>query len=104
MYNIIAGQKDRADGRTGRKDRAEGPDGRTGRMEGPDGRKDPPTTPTPKNHENHVFFQHGKDAHHLFEKGALNESSRSLIWLFWEQIVFLKIGEKCQNYQILINF
>ena len=40
------------------------------------------------------FFQHGKDAHRDFEKGALNDSSRSLIWSFWEQIVFLKIGEK----------
>ena len=33
-------------------------------------------------------FQHGKDAHRNLEKGALNESSRSLIWSFWEQIVF----------------
>ena len=41
-----------------------------------------------------VFFEHGKDAQHLFEKGALNESSRSFIWSFWEQIVFLEIGEK----------
>ena len=44
-----------------------------------------------------VFFEHGKDAQHLFEKGALNESSRSLIWSFWEQIVFLEIGEKVRN-------
>ena len=41
-----------------------------------------------------VFFQHGKDAHRDSEKGALNDSSRSLIWNFWEQIVFLKIDEK----------
>ena len=41
-----------------------------------------------------VFFEHGKDAHQHFEKGALNESSRSLIWSFWEQIVFLEICEK----------
>ena len=41
-----------------------------------------------------VFFQHGKDAHRDFEKGALNDSFRSLIWSFWEQIVFLEIGEK----------
>ena len=41
-----------------------------------------------------VFFKHGKDAHRNFEKGALNESSRSLIWSFWEQIVFLEIYEK----------
>ena len=41
-----------------------------------------------------VLFQHGKDALRDFEKGALNESSRSLIWSFWEQIVFLDICEK----------
>ena len=47
-----------------------------------------------KNHENQCFFEHGKDAQHLFEKGALNESSRSFIWSFWEQKVFLEICEK----------
>ena len=47
-----------------------------------------------KNHETPCFFQHGKDAHRDSEKVALNDSSRSLIWNFWEQIVFLKIGEK----------
>ena len=41
-----------------------------------------------------VFFEHEKDAHHDFEKRALNDSSRSLIWSLWEQIVFLKICEK----------
>ena len=41
-----------------------------------------------------VFFQHGKDAHRDSAKGALNDSSRSLIWNFLEQIVFLEIGEK----------
>ena len=41
-----------------------------------------------------VFFQRGKDAHRDSAKGALNDSSRSLIWHFFEQIVFLKIGEK----------
>ena len=41
-----------------------------------------------------VCFEHGKDAHRDFEKGALNDSSRSLIWSFWEQIVFLEICEK----------
>ena len=51
-----------------------------------------------------VFFEQGKDAHQHFEKGALNESSISLIWSFWEQIVFLKICEKCLEYQIWINF
>ena len=40
------------------------------------------------------FFQHGKDAHRDSAKVALNDSSRSLIWNFWEQIVFLKICEK----------
>ena len=41
-----------------------------------------------------VFFQHGKDAHRDSAKVALNDSSRSLIWSFWEQIVFLGMGEK----------
>ena len=41
-----------------------------------------------------VFFQHGKDAHRDSAKVALNDSSRSLIWNFLEQIVFLKIGGK----------
>ena len=41
-----------------------------------------------------VFSQHGKDAHRYFDKGALNDSSRSLIWSFWEQIVFFEICEK----------
>ena len=41
-----------------------------------------------------VFFEHGKDVHRDFEKGALNDSSRSLIWSFWEQVVFLEIIEK----------
>ena len=44
-----------------------------------------------------VFFEHGKDAHQHFEKGALNESSRSLIWSFWEQKVFLEICEKASK-------
>ena len=47
-----------------------------------------------------VFFEHGKDAHRDFEKGALNESSRSLIWSFWEQIVFLEICEKLKGCKI----
>ena len=51
-----------------------------------------------------VFFEHGKDAHRNSAKGALNESSRSLIWSFWKQIVFLGIAEKCQNYCKMINF
>ena len=41
-----------------------------------------------------VFFEHGKAPHRNSAAGALNESSRSLIWNFLEQIVFLKIGEK----------
>ena len=41
-----------------------------------------------------IVFQHGKDAHRDFEKGALNDSSRSLIWSFWEQIVFSEIYKK----------
>ena len=41
-----------------------------------------------------VFFQHGKDAHRDSAKVALNDSSRSLIWNFLENIVFLGICEK----------
>ena len=51
-----------------------------------------------------VFFEHGKDAHCDFEKGALNDSSRSLILSFLEQIVFLKFVKKIQKYQNWINF
>ena len=40
------------------------------------------------------FFQHGKDAHQNSAKGALNDSSRSLIWNFLEQKRWL---EKCQE-------
>ena len=47
----------------------------------------------PLNHEN-PFFQHGKDAHRDSAKVALNDSSRSLIWNFLEQIMFLEICEK----------
>ena len=45
-----------------------------------------------------VLFQHGKAAHRISAAGALNESSRSLIWSFWEQKLFLEICEKCQKY------
>ena len=38
--------------------------------------------------------QHGKDAHRNSAKGALNDSSRSFIWSFLEQIVFWEINEK----------
>ena len=51
-----------------------------------------------------VFFQHGKDAHRDSAKGALNDSSRSLIWNFLEQIVFLKICEKVSKIQKLVQF
>ena len=51
-----------------------------------------------------VFFEHGKDAHRDSEKGALNESSRSLIWSFWEQIVFLEISEKVSKVSKLDQF
>ena len=57
-----------------------------------------------KNHENHCFFQHGKPAHRSFEKGALNDSSRSLICSFLEQIVFLQIGEKVSKVSKLDQF
>ena len=67
----------------------------------------------PKNHEiiqiiktreNHMFFQHGKDAHRNSAKGALNDSSRSLIWNFLEQLVFLKIDEKVSKVLNLVQF
>ena len=51
-----------------------------------------------------VFFQHGKDAHRDFEKGALKDSSRSLIWHFLKQIVFLKIDEKVSKVSELGQF
>ena len=50
------------------------------------------------------FFRHGKDAHRNSAKGALNDSSRSLIWSFWEQIVFLEIGEKVSKVAKLVQF
>ena len=56
-----------------------------------------------KNYENR-FFQHGKDAHRDSAKGALNDSSRSLIWNFLEQIVFLKIGEKVSKVSKFVQF
>ena len=51
-----------------------------------------------------VFFQPGKDAHRDSEKVALNDSSRSLIWNFLEQIVFLKIAEKVSEVSKLDQF
>ena len=37
-------------------------------------------------------------------KGAPNDSSRSLIWSFWEQIVFLEICEKVSKVSKLNQF
>ena len=51
-----------------------------------------------------VFLQHGKDAHRDSEKVALNDSSRSLIWNFLEQIAFLKIGEKVSKVSTFDQF
>ena len=51
-----------------------------------------------------VFFQRGKDAHRDSAKGALNDSSRSLIWSFLEQIVFLRIVEKVSKVSKLDQF
>ena len=51
-----------------------------------------------------MFFKHGKDAHRDFEKGALNDSYRSLIWSFWGQIVFLRIAEKVSKVAKLDQF
>ena len=50
------------------------------------------------------FWEHGKDAHRDSAQGALNDSSRSLIWNFLEQIVFLKIGEKVSKVLKLAQF
>ena len=50
------------------------------------------------------FFEHGKDAHRNFDQGALNDSSRSLIWSFWEQKVFLGICEKMSKVSKLDQF
>ena len=49
-------------------------------------------------------FLNMKNAHQHFEKGALNESSRSLIWSFWEQAVFLEIAEKVSKVSNLDQF
>ena len=58
-----------------------------------------------KKHENPCFFfQHGKDAHRDSAKGALNDSSRSLIWNFLEQIEFSKICEKVSKLSKLVQF
>ena len=51
-----------------------------------------------------VFFEHGKDAHRNSAKGTLNDSSRSLIWSFWEQIEFLKISEKVSKVSKFVQF
>ena len=53
--------------------------------------------------KSNVFFQHGKDAHQHFEKGALNDSSRSLIWGFLKQLVFYKIGEKASKVSKIVQ-
>ena len=50
------------------------------------------------------FVQHGKDAHRDSAKVALNDSSRSLIWDFLKQIVFLEIGEKMSKVAKLAQF
>ena len=54
--------------------------------------------------KNQCFFQHGKDAHRDSAKVALNDSSRSLIWNFLEQIVFLKNCEKVSKLSKLVQF
>ena len=57
-----------------------------------------------RNHENPFYFHHGKDAHQNSAKGALNDSSRSLIWNFLEQIVFWEIGEKVSKVSTFVQF
>ena len=50
-------------------------------------------------------FQHGKDVHRDSANVALNDSARSLIWNFLEQVVFLIIGEKgASNVQKCLTF
>ena len=51
-----------------------------------------------------VFLEHGKAPHRKPAAGALNESSRSLIWSFWEQKVFLEICEKVSKVSKLDQF
>ena len=56
-----------------------------------------------RNHEITVFFEHGKAPHRHPAAGAPNESSRSLIWSFWEQKVFLEICEKVSKVSKLVQ-
>ena len=56
-----------------------------------------------KNREHQLFFQHGKDAHRKAAKVGLNNSCRSLIWNFWEQIIFLQKYETCNVFSELIT-
>ena len=51
-----------------------------------------------------VFLTIGKAPHRKPAAGALNESSRSLIWSFWEQIVFFRIAEKVSKVLNLEQF
>ena len=51
-----------------------------------------------------VFLTIGKAPHRNSAAGALNESSRSLIWSFWEQKVFLEICEKVSKLVKLDQF
>ena len=103
IINKLCVGKVRAEGPGGRTGRKFWKDGRTGRKDGPGGRKDRAegrTTPPPTKILKIMFFlEHGKDAHRNSAKGALNDSSRSLIWIFLEQTEFLKIGEHYQKYQ-----
>ena len=50
------------------------------------------------------FFEHGKAARQNSAKGALNDSSRSLILSFCEQNVFLKNCGKVSNVSNFDNF
>ena len=51
-----------------------------------------------------VFLTIGKAPHRKTAAGALNESSRSLIWSFLEQKVFLEICEKVSKLAKLDQF
>ncbi len=51
-----------------------------------------------------IYLKNGKDDHRNVEKGERNDSARSLIWSFWEQIVFLKKCEKASKLSKLVQF
>ena len=57
-----------------------------------------------KSHEKLSLLQNETDARRNSAKGALNDSSRSLIWSFLEQIVFWEIDEKVSKVSQFVQF